>query len=235
MPRILVDVDTQVDFTSPDGALYVPAPRATSTNLRERLTRASERGSGYVAIIGSVDSHAYDAWEFVTNGGPFPPHCVKGRPGWCRTFYELPSRQRFVPMGAPEDGRVSMHVGEREEGRGARVLDAEALVVEALEGVGLYFEKEVYSLFSNRLADPVLAALVSKLGGPHAVMFDVIGYCAGGYCVDAAVEGLLQRGFQATVLAGSCAAIGGDDGMAKSRARLVALGAQWEGAAPDDA
>jgi nicotinamidase/pyrazinamidase len=232
MKRVLVDVDTQVDFMSPQGALFVPAASSTSRALNERLRRASERLDDYVAVLGSVDSHAYDAWEFHANGGPFPAHCVKGQPGWCRTFVELPARQRFIPMGEPVAGRVSVRVGEDAAGAGARTLDAEGLAAEALKGVGLYFEKEVYSLFSNGLADPVIAALVSRLGGADAVMFDVIGYCTGGYCVDAAVEGLLTRGYQVTVQEGACAAIGGADGMRKSKEALGMLGAIWEDAAP---
>lgn len=229
--RVLVDVDTQVDFMSPQGALYVPAAACTHQALNERLRRASTRLDDYVAVVGSVDSHAYDAWEFQRNGGPFPVHCVKGQPGWCRTFADLPARQRFIAMGEPLAGRVSLRVGEDAQGAGARTLDAEGLAAEALEGVGLYFEKEVYSLFSNGLADPVLTALVSKLGGPGAVMFEVIGYCTGGYCVDAAVEGLLTRGYQVTVQEGACAAIGGADGMRRSKEALGLLGAVWEDAA----
>lgn len=234
MRRILVDVDTQVDFMSTDGALYVPTPSSTVPSLKEKLMAASNQEDGYVAILGSVDSHAHDAWEFDSNGGPFPTHCVKGQRGWCRTFFEFPARQRFVPMGAAKDGRVEVHVGENAEGSGARVLAADDLAAEALDGVGLYFEKEVYSMFSNGFAAPVIAALVRRLGGPDAVIFDVIGYCAGGYCVDAAAEGLLRRGLRVTVLAGACAAIGGEDGMNKSRTSLKTQGAQWVGGVSND-
>ena len=101
------------------------------------------------------------------------------------------------------------------------------LAGEALDGVGLYFEKEVYSLFSNGLAAAVLEVLVTRLGGAAEVMFDVIGYCTGGYCVDAAVGGLRARGYQVTVLAGACAAIGGDEGMETSRVNLREQGALW--------
>ncbi|MGB1699302.1 MAG: hypothetical protein ACPHRO_05065, partial [Nannocystaceae bacterium] len=104
---------------------------------------------------------------------------------------------------------------------------AAMLAGEALDGVGLYFEKEVYSLFSNGLAAAVLEVLVARLGGAAEVMFDVIGYCTGGYCVDAAVEGLRARGYQVTVLAGACAAIGGDEGMETSRVNLREQGALW--------
>jgi len=59
----------------------------------------------------------------------------------------------------------------------------------------------------------------------------VIGYCTGGYCVDAAVEGLLKtvsvQRANIRVLSYATAAIGGDEGMAKSKEALTALGAEW--------
>jgi nicotinamidase/pyrazinamidase len=224
MPRrILLDVDTQHDFVDPAGALFVPAEPGVREAIAAALREAQAAGD---PILGSVDSHAYDAWEFASNGGPFPPHCVKGTPGWLRVFHQHPARTRFVPMQVAADG-VHNLVGERTPGAGTRVLDAAALAAEALEGVGLYFEKEVYSLFSNPAAEPVIARLVESLGGPAAVCFDVIGYCTGGYCVDAAALGLRERGYAVRVLAAATAAIGGAEGQERSRDRLSAAGIAW--------
>lgn len=225
--RILVDVDTQHDFVDPSGALYVPAEPGVREAIAAALREAEQAGD---PIVGSVDSHAHDAWEFARNGGPFPPHCIKGTPGWLRVWHEHPAKTRFVPMqplSSAVDGEVANLVGELEQGEGPRLLDARALAAEALGGVGLYFEKEVYSLFSNPAAEPVLAALVEALGGPGAVCFDVVGYCTGGYCVDAAALGLLERGYRVRVLAAATAAIGGAAGQAGSRERLEAAGVTW--------
>jgi nicotinamidase/pyrazinamidase len=221
--RILVDVDTQHDFVDPAGALYVPAEPGVHEAIATALQRAQAAGD---PILGSVDSHAYDCWEFASNGGPFPPHCVKGTPGWLRVWHDRPARTRFVPMQVVSSGVANL-VGERREGAGPRILDADALAAEAREGVGLYFEKEVYSLFSNPAAEPVIARLVESLGGPAAVEFEVIGYCTGGYCVDAAALGLVERGYRARVLAAATAAIGGAEGQARSRDRLERAGIEW--------
>ena len=232
MPRrILVDVDTQADFVDPSGALYVPAEPGVREAIATALSEAQAAGD---PIIGSVDSHAYDAWEFAANGGPFPPHCVKGTPGWLRVWHDRPARTRFIPMqtlgqplGQTLTDSVTNLVGERREGAGPRVLDAAALAAEAREGVGLYFEKEVYSLFANPVAAPVIARLVESLGGPAEVVFEVIGYCTGGYCVDAAALGLRERGYRARVLDAATAAIGGADGQARSRQQLERAGIEW--------
>ncbi|MBV1856842.1 MAG: isochorismatase family protein, partial [Nannocystaceae bacterium] len=179
--RILVDVDTQHDFVDPAGALYVPADDGVPDAIATLLQEAEVEGT---PIVGSVDSHAYDAWEFEGNGGPFPAHCIKGTPGWLRVHPKLPARARFVPMQVLVPTLRNL-VGESVQGEGPRELGAAALAAEALAGVGLYFEKEVYSLFDNPAATPVVAALVEAMGGADAVVFDVLGYCTGGYCVDA--------------------------------------------------
>lgn len=224
MKTILIDVDTQVDFMAEHGKLYVPADPAVIHRIREALQQASEAG---VPILGSVDSHAHDAWEFAGNGGPFPPHCVKGQPGWTRLHHDLPVRTRFVPMQDLVDGALHNLVGERVREAGNRTMDAGDLAEEALSGVGIYLEKEVYSLFSNPAAERIVEALVDRLGGREAVQFDVIGYCTGGYCVDAAALCLAERGYRVRVLGYATATIGGGAGLVKSKAELTAGGVQW--------
>lgn len=225
MKTVLVDVDSQFDFVHPEGRLYVEGI-GVSEAIEARLRRAMDEGT---PIIGSVDSHAYDAWEFASNGGPFPEHCVKGTAGWLRVHASLPGRTRFIPMLHVEDDVVNL-VGEAVRGEGTRRLNAAALAAEAIAGVGLYFEKEVYSLFSNPAATPVLDAVVRALGGAGEVVFEVIGYCTGGYCVDAAAKGLVARGYRVRVVETATAAIGGVQGVAKSKAELTAAGVQWVGA-----
>ncbi|HWB80693.1 MAG TPA: cysteine hydrolase family protein [Nannocystaceae bacterium] len=223
MRTIIVDVDTQRDFMLQEGALYVPADSAVRMSIARVLQGAQREGT---PIIGSVDSHAYDAWEFQANGGPFAPHCVKGSPGWLRVFHDVPKKIRFVPM-QPADPTLRNLVGEAKKGTGARTLDATALATEALDGVGVYFEKEVYSLFANPAAEPVITALVAAMGGPSEVRFDVLGYCTGGYCVDAAAHGLRERGYAVRVLAFATAAMGGNAGVERSVNDLGAAGVEW--------
>ncbi|MFO0637201.1 MAG: cysteine hydrolase family protein [Nannocystaceae bacterium] len=223
MKTIIVDVDTQRDFMLQEGALFVAADAMVRMAIARVLQQAQREGT---PIIGSVDSHAHDAWEFQPNGGPFPPHCVKGSPGWLRVFHDVPRRTRFVPMQVA-DGGVHNLVGEANKGEGNRVLDAAALAQEAQAGVGVYFEKEVYSMFANPAAEPVVRALVDALGGTDAVRFDVIGYCTGGYCVDAAALGLRRLGYAVRVLAFATAPIGGANGAERSATELQNAGVQW--------
>lgn len=182
MEQVLVDVDVQRDFCEPSGALYVKgSPNDVFTKL---VARAVARG---IPILGSVDSHAWDAWEFASSGrsGPsgerpgFPDHCVKGTAGWLKVEGTLPPRFRFIPNVA--DFAFS------------------PILEEVLRGQthAVYFEKEVYSLFANPLAEQFVRALVERAGvNPEFFVFGV----ATDYCVRAAALGLALRGLRTAVL-----------------------------------
>lgn len=195
------DVDTQIDFAQEGGALYVDTPPEVLNNLALLTQKFYYR-------IGSVDSHAYDAWEFAENGGPFPPHCLKGEPGWLKidetrldaNGQVLP--KRFIPMAEGD-----LVIGEEAPGMGNRVYDADSFYDEVLDGVGVYFEKEVYSAFSNPLAEPYIERLVQRVGGNRKAIFAVFGHCTGGYCVDAMAEGLADRGYQTLMVKDAVAPI----------------------------
>jgi nicotinamidase/pyrazinamidase len=187
--RVFVDVDVQNDFCEPDGALYV---KGSPNETFRALTRfaVAER----IPILGSVDSHAWDAWEFASSEtrGPagekpgFPDHCVKGTPGWLKVRGTLPPRFRFIP-NVPDAPFASI-VGEVVRG----------------ETHGVYFEKEVYSLFANPLAERFVAALVA--GAATAPEFVVYGV-ATDYCVKAAALGLAERRYRTTLLTDAIAGI----------------------------
>jgi nicotinamidase/pyrazinamidase len=197
MRTIFVDVDVQRDFCEPTGALYVPG---SPNDVMRRLVAYAV--SHRIPILGSVDSHAWDAWEFASSGraGPdgerpnFPDHCVKGTPGWLKVEGTLPPRFRFVPNVA--DAPIDRIVDEVARG----------------DTQGVYFEKEVYSLFANPLAEPFVKALEGRLGEP--LSFVVFGV-ATDYCVRAASLGLASRGYATTLVTDAIAGIT-EEGVARS-------------------
>jgi nicotinamidase/pyrazinamidase len=208
MARLFIDVDVQRDFCDPDGALYV---KGSPNDVYRALTRLAVADG--IPILGSVDSHAWDAWEFAssTTRGPggekpnFPDHCVKGTPGWLKVEGTLPPRFRFLP-NVP-DAPFESVVGEIARG----------------ETQGVYFEKEVYSLFANPLAERFLASLVAAL--PERPELFVYGV-ATDYCVRAAATGLAQRGYATTLLADAVVGItpeGTDAALAEMKAAGVKM------------
>lgn len=76
MVEALIIVDFQRDFTPPDGALAVPH----GDEIAARLNQLA-RDPRYVLVIATRDWHPADHGSFVGQGGPWPPHCVKGTAG----------------------------------------------------------------------------------------------------------------------------------------------------------
>jgi nicotinamidase/pyrazinamidase len=68
------DVDTQADFMSPDGKLYMSKAQAIVPNLQRLTSWAKAHG---IVIVASTDAHSADDPEFKL----YPPHCVVGTAG----------------------------------------------------------------------------------------------------------------------------------------------------------
>lgn len=74
MKTIFFDVDTQLDFLFPAGALYVPGAEEIVARLAD-LTRFAAANS--IQIISTADAHTENDPEF----GSWKPHCVAGTTG----------------------------------------------------------------------------------------------------------------------------------------------------------
>ena len=71
---IFLDIDTQYDFMTKNGALYVKGVESIIHNLK-KLTNFAEKNN--ILIISTQDTHRRDDPEFKE----FGPHCVKGTGG----------------------------------------------------------------------------------------------------------------------------------------------------------
>jgi nicotinamidase/pyrazinamidase len=74
MTTIFFDVDTQLDFVFPAGALYVPGAENIVKNLAQLTRYATSR---QYKIISTADAHTEDDAEFKI----WKPHCVAGTVG----------------------------------------------------------------------------------------------------------------------------------------------------------
>lgn len=66
---VLVVVDVQRDFFSPEGSLYV-------NGSEELPAKIAEIAGSYDAVIFTLDWHPGDHCSFKAQGGIWPPHCV---------------------------------------------------------------------------------------------------------------------------------------------------------------
>ncbi len=192
-PIVRVDVDTQYGFCHPSGGLYVPGAEKVIP-LVARLNRdAEERG---LRLIGSVDTHESFSREFKENGGSWPVHCVKGTWDWLKVPETLP--RRFLILAAA----TYRELPDRPD-------------------VALYFEKDVYSLFDNPNAEP----LVRRLAEQGAV-FQVYGV-ATDFCVRAAALGVRLRARPARIqLVEDAIAAVNEQGGREALAELMANGVE---------
>jgi nicotinamidase/pyrazinamidase len=71
---VFVDVDTQIDFLYPAGALYVPGAEAIVDRIGVLNHFAESQG---IPVVSTIDAHSEDDAEFRD----WPPHCVAGTSG----------------------------------------------------------------------------------------------------------------------------------------------------------
>jgi len=167
---IRVCVDVQHSFCHLQGALYTTGAE-TIVPLIARLNHEAEKQD--IFLIGSLDTHDYASREFVENGGPWPPHCIKGSEGWLMPAEILPKRFRILSQ-EPTD------------------------VIQACDDqrAALFFEKDSYNVFDNPNLDRLLTFLKQK---DHSLEFEVYGIALD-YCVHATVLELRKRGHAVTLI-----------------------------------
>jgi nicotinamidase/pyrazinamidase len=90
MKTVFLDVDTQIDFMLPSGALYVPGAERIIAAVARLNRRAEATGA---QLISTTDAHFEDDPEF----GGWPPHCVVGTMGQRKPAATLLARQAVVP------------------------------------------------------------------------------------------------------------------------------------------
>jgi nicotinamidase/pyrazinamidase len=74
MKTVFFDVDTQLDFLYPAGALYVPGAESIVTKVAVLNRYAAEHS---IPVISTMDAHTENDPEFRA----WPPHCVAGTAG----------------------------------------------------------------------------------------------------------------------------------------------------------
>ena len=164
MTRVFWDVDTQVDFMSPDGKLYVPGAETLADNLGRLTDFAHANG---IRIIASSDNHDPDDAELSDTpdfNDTFPPHCLRSTRGQARIIQTaLKDPLLIEPEDAPDDlpAKLADHAGD------------------------ILFHKHWFDVFTNPHVTPVVEALGITDVVLYGVALDV--------CVACAVEGLLAR------------------------------------------
>ncbi len=103
MKTVFIDVDTQLDFLSPAGALYVPGAERL-LDVFARLNRYAAAHS--IPVVSTTDAHLENDPEFRQ----WPPHCVWGTFGQ----HKLTPTQLDGALAVPPEGPLPRLEGVRQ-------------------------------------------------------------------------------------------------------------------------
>jgi nicotinamidase/pyrazinamidase len=96
MKTVFFDVDTQLDFLYPAGALYVPGAETIVENLAKLTHHAAEHS---YQIISTADAHSEDDVEFQV----WKPHCVAGTTGQQKCAGTLLTQRQTLTTAPDQD------------------------------------------------------------------------------------------------------------------------------------
>jgi nicotinamidase/pyrazinamidase len=168
MKQFVVVIDTQRDFMAADGALSVAGAESLIPGLERFLADLDpERVAG---VLFTYDTHETEAYARSSEADEFPPHCLKGTPGWDNVLSPA-----VVDPGIP--------VYRLEKGVFDMWAEPDLALSDARDAAALPARRDAF--FEMLKADGVGAVTVVGV--------------AADYCVKWAVEGLLARGFDVTV------------------------------------
>ncbi len=94
MNTVFFDIDTQIDFVSPAGALYVPGAEKLIPQFARLNRYAAAHG---IPLISTTDAHTENDPEFRM----WPPHCVAGTLGQSKVAATLLDRRDVVATSGP--------------------------------------------------------------------------------------------------------------------------------------
>ena len=185
MTTVFFDIDTQLDFLYPAGALYVPKAERIVPNIARLNRFAAARG---FPVVSTTDAHTENDPEF----SQWPPHCVAGTMGQRKPEATLLERRVVIPSGA--DHRFSWSANPEADLSGAdhRSSWSANPDPEFDAAQQIVFEKRTVDVF--QCAN--LPALLRRLNAGQYVVYGVVTEI----CVLHAARGLLKTGIPVTVV-----------------------------------
>ena len=90
MKTVFFDVDTQLDFLYPAGALYVPGAEDIVAEVAALNRYAAAHG---IPVVSTMDAHTENDPEFRA----WPPHCVAGTAGQQKPAATLLEKRTTIP------------------------------------------------------------------------------------------------------------------------------------------
>lgn len=121
MKNFVIVVDMQRDFVAADGALPVPGAGDIVAPMQDWL--AGLRPEETEGVLFTFDTHVPEIYAASEEAKQFPPHCVKGTPGW-QLVVDPGAVDPAIPTWRLEKGVFDMWA---EEGIGVAPIDGDRL------------------------------------------------------------------------------------------------------------
>ncbi len=175
---IFFAVDCQKDFIEPTGALYVKGAENIKPNLKKLTEFAKENN---IMVVNTCDSHLEFDEELSNTPDfktTFPPHCMVGSEG-----------RVFIDETRPEAYSFSLIFN---------IECYEPLIDLNKKDVVIY--KDKFDVFTG---NPYTNKFLDLINPDIVVVYGV----AGDYCVDYAVKGLINKGYEVFIVIDAIKAI----------------------------
>jgi nicotinamidase/pyrazinamidase len=168
MKTVFFDIDSQLDFLYPAGALYVPRAERIVPAIAQLNRYAARHG---IAVVSTTDAHTEDDPEFKI----WPHHCVAGTHGQRKAEATLLERRVVVPNRDGPMGGGELALG------GAQQIIVEKQTVDAfaapnLQRVVARLNADAYVVYGVVTEICVLFAVrgLLKTGQPVTVVTDAV-------------------------------------------------------------
>ena len=84
MTKLIVCVDCQIDFVTPNGAMFVERSDEIFHYALDYFANLDVNET--FAVLFTFDTHDRVVYPFTEESKQFPLHCVEGEPGWANVF-----------------------------------------------------------------------------------------------------------------------------------------------------
>jgi nicotinamidase/pyrazinamidase len=109
MSTVFFDIDTQIDFLYPGGALYIPGAERIVANIVALNRYAASKS---IPVVSTMDAHTENDPEFLV----WPPHCVAGTAGQQKPAATLLEKRVVIPnrIGLPDISGAQQCIVEKQ-------------------------------------------------------------------------------------------------------------------------
>jgi nicotinamidase/pyrazinamidase len=163
------DVDTQFDFLSPEGKLFVPGSQEIIDKLWDLTSYG--KSTGYL-MSGSVDAHISNDPEFQK----WPEHCAYGTPGQVKIPQTKLDKTLYIPSTLLTSGQLAEVVAYD----GQIIFEKQTTDCRTNSNIKPWLDRvnprriAVYGVVSEICVDKAVNYLAGDLGYPTVVIEDAI-------------------------------------------------------------